>query len=57
MKKNHENSDIYVRLDLANAHDAKKDILEMVESVINMQMVSEKMKRLHKTRNKIKKTH
>lgn len=48
MKKNHENSDVYVRLDSSSAHDAKKDLLEMTESVINLQMISEKLKKLGK---------
>lgn len=49
MKKNTETSDVYVRLDSANAIEAKKNILEMAESVITMQMISEKVKRLNKT--------
>jgi len=48
MKSKNENSDVYVRLDSANAHDAKKQILEMTESVIHLQIISEKMKKLHK---------
>ena len=48
MKKNHENSDVYVRLDSSSAHDAKRDILEMTESVISLQMISEKLKKLGK---------
>ncbi|MBU2523168.1 MAG: hypothetical protein KKE23_02665 [Nanoarchaeota archaeon] len=48
MKKNHENSDVYVRLDSSSAHDAKRDLLEMTESVIHMQMISEKLKKFQK---------
>ena len=48
MKKNHENSDVYVRLDSSSTHDAKKNILEMTESVIHMQMISEKLKKFQK---------
>jgi len=48
MKKHNENFDVYVQLDSSSAHDAKRDILEMTESVINMQLISEKLKKLQK---------
>lgn len=48
MKKNNENSDVYIKLDYSNAHDAKKNLFEITESIIHTQMIFEKLKKLHK---------
>lgn len=42
--KNYAESDVYVRIDPSDAMQAKKDFLEVTASLINMQMINEKIK-------------
>jgi len=42
--KNYPESDVYVRIDPSDAIQAKKDLLEVTASLINMQMINEKVK-------------
>jgi len=48
VKKNKEDSEVYVRLDSISASGAKRGLLEAAESMIHLQMISEKLKKFHK---------
>lgn len=48
-KNNSAESDVYVKIDSLEAAEAKKNLLEVTASIINMQMLSEKIKRESKT--------
>ena len=48
VKKNNRDSEVYVKLDSANAYEAKRNLLEATESMIRLQMIAEKLKKFHK---------
>lgn len=48
MKKETNDESVYIRLAHSDAVEAKKDFLEMTASVINMQLMAERLKKLGK---------
>ena len=44
-RKNYPESDVYVKIDSSDAVQSKKDLLEVTASIINMQMLNEKIKK------------